>query len=53
MITHLNGDKLVIRRNGKGYRVEFIKANGNIANVFDCDNMAEARAALHYGPDRW
>ena len=48
-----NGSTLYIRRKGIGFTVEHISAAGMLADSIDCDNLAEARAALAFGPDRW
>jgi hypothetical protein len=48
-----NGDKVSIHRNGAGYVVEHRSPSGNLIDSIECDNMAEAVAALEYGPSRW
>lgn len=53
MRDYADGSKAIIRRAGAGYEVEHITPAGNVADVMACDNFAEARAALHYGPGRW
>lgn len=53
MTTLADGTTLKIHRNGAGYIVEQTREDGLVINSIECDNMAEARAAMHYGPDRW
>jgi hypothetical protein len=36
-----------------GYVVAHTSRAGITIDEMRCDNMDEARAAMHYGPDRW
>jgi hypothetical protein len=53
MLEFPNGSKLMTRRNGAGYAIDWIAPNGTIRDTLECDTMQEVRAAIAVGPDRW
>lgn len=53
MVQLADGGKVTLHRNGAGYVAEHRDADGILRASFECDTLAEARAALHYGPSRW
>jgi hypothetical protein len=53
MRTLEDGSTIAIRKNGAGFIVEHITAQGVPGDAIECDTISEARAAFHYGPSRW
>jgi hypothetical protein len=53
MESYSDGSYVKTRRNGAGYAVDYFKADGTLIQTFECDNLAEMAAAVHYGPSRW
>lgn len=56
MIKLSDGSKVSIHRAqgaAGGYIVAHTSREGVTLDEMKCDNMDEARAAMHYGPSKW